>query len=169
MEIKIFREVTDIKFIIREKMFTFSDKFTIKNETGEDCYFVWGEILCIGNKLHFEDKNGKEIFYIEQKLFTLLSEYDVYQNGELIAKIKRKFSFKPKFDIWGKFGEYELKGNIWAHEFSIEKDDMPVATVSKEWFTWTDTYGIDIFYDDNQDFIIALVIIIDQSIYDKNK
>jgi len=46
---------------------------------------------------------------------------------------------------------------------------MPVAAVSKKWFSWTDTYGIDIFYDDNQDFIIALVIIIDQSIHDNNK
>ena len=157
-----------MKYIIREKILSISDKFTIKNELGKACYFVWGKIFSLGNKLHFENESGKELYYIEQKIFRFLSEYVIYQNGSAIARVKRKFSFKPKFDIWSKFGNYFLKGNIWAHEFSIEKNGNTVATISKKWFSWTDSYGIDIFFDDQQDFLIALVIVIDQSMHDKN-
>ncbi len=48
-----------MKFIVREKILSISDKFTIRNELGRDCYFVWGKIFSLGNKLHFEDEFGK--------------------------------------------------------------------------------------------------------------
>ena len=41
-----------MKLLIQEKVFTWSDRFTVKNEAGEDRYYVEGELFSWGKKLH---------------------------------------------------------------------------------------------------------------------
>jgi uncharacterized protein YxjI len=59
-----------MKYLIRQKFFSFRDSFTIKNEFNEDCFKVYGKILTIGNKLFLTDMHDRELFYIEQKDFS---------------------------------------------------------------------------------------------------
>ena len=44
-------------------------------------------------------------------------------------------------------------------DFNI-RDERPVAQVSKRWFSWSDTYGVDITGDEDPVFILALVIVL---------
>ncbi|WP_304943498.1 LURP-one-related family protein [Vallitalea guaymasensis] len=48
------------------------------------------------------------------------------------------------------------------------KNGNIVATVSKEFFSFSDTYGVDVNDNEDYGFIIALVIVIDQIIHDNN-
>jgi len=66
-------------------------------------------------------------------------------------------------------GDYSIDGNFWGMEFSILKSGTPVAQVSKRWFSWSDTYGVDISDDEDYAFILSLVIVIDQVIHDNNR
>jgi len=157
-----------MRYLVRQKIFSLRDRFTIKNEYGEDCFMVYGKILSLGNKLHLTDMHGNELYYIEQKIFRLLPEYTIYQNGVPVAQVKKNFTlFRPSFDITSVYGNYNISGNMWAYDFSIFKNGLPVAVVSKQWFSFSDTYGVSI--DDKEDaaFILALVIILDQ-IYHEN-
>jgi uncharacterized protein YxjI len=52
--------------------------------------------------------------------------------------------------------------------FNILRDGRQVAEVSKRWFAWSDTYGVDISDEEDPVFILALVIVIDQVIHDNN-
>jgi uncharacterized protein YxjI len=127
---------------------------------------VTGKIMALGDKLYFNDMEGNNLIYIEQKLWRLLAEYNMFENDEKIATVKRKFSFRPRFDITSKFGEITLDGNYWQHEFSIKRENYTMADVSKKWFSLSDTYGIEVYDTENTEFILALAIVIDQVLHD---
>jgi len=159
-----------MKYLVKQKVFSFRDSFTIKNEFGEECFRVIGKIFSFGNKLHLTDLQGNELYYIEQKIFRFLPEYTIYRDGVPVAQVKKNFTFfRPSFDITSVYGNYNISGNLWAYDFSIFKNGSPVAIISKQWFSFSDTYGVSI--DDREDaaFILALVIVLDQIYHDGDK
>jgi len=159
-----------MRYLIRQKIFSFRDSFTIKNEFNEDCFKVTGKILSFGNKLHLTDLQGNELYYIEQRLFRFLPEYTIYRNGNPVATVKKNFTlFRPSFNINSVYGDLNIDGNFFAYDFTIFKNGSPVAIVSKEWFAFSDTYGVSISDGEDAAFILALVIVLDQVYHDGNK
>ena len=158
-----------MRFVVRQKIFAFGDNFVIKDEYGKEHFMVKGKVFALGDKLRVYDMAGQELFYIEQKLFRFLPEYTIYQSGRPMAKVKKEFTFfKPKFNITSDLGDFVIQGNYWAMDFSILKNGNLVASVSKKWFSFADTYGVDIVKGEDYGFLITLVIVIDQVLHDNN-
>ncbi|WP_027623109.1 LURP-one-related/scramblase family protein [Clostridium lundense] len=154
-------------YIVREKIFSIGDKFTIKNSNGEDVFQVTSKVLTIGDKLRILDMQGREHIYIEQKLLKFLPQYNIFQGDNLIAGVKKKLTFfNHKFVIESVIGDYEIEGNVLAHDFSIIKNGHQVARIKKAWLSLADCYEVDIESFENPAFILALVIVLDQVIYD---
>ena len=88
-----------------------------------------------------------------------------------LATIKKKFAFfHERFKIDSTYGEYMLEGlDVFAHAFTLTKDGQTVAVVSKKFFAYSDTYGVEIIGNEDDIFILALVIILDQVIFDTNQ
>ena len=159
-----------MKFLVKEKIFTFADKFNIEDEYGDPQYKVVGEIFTFGNKLRLYDMHDVEIIYVEQKLFRFLPEYEIYKSGNLVAKIKKELTFfKPNFQIESNYGNLTVKGDIFHHEFNILRNGKIIAWISKKWITFSDTYSIDILEEEDEAFILSIVITLDQILYDGNK
>lgn len=159
-----------MRFQIRQKVFSFGDNFIIKDEYDEPHFQVEGKVFSLGDKLRLLDSSGRELFYIEQQLFKLFSEYNLYANGEVVAKCKRRFALLGvKFDITSSYGNFTIEGSPMSYNFRILKNNRVIATADKRFFSFSDTYGVDI--DDSEDygFILSLVIIIDQVVHDSNK
>ena len=108
---------------------------------------------------------------MEQKLFRLLPEYYIYDSlGNQVAKVKKQFTFfSPKFEIESTFGSYELSGDILDHDFEITKNNYLCATISKQWFSLSCTYGVDINENEDQAFILSLIIILDKVMDDQKR
>lgn len=156
-----------MRYIVRQKIFTIGDKFTIKDEQDSDIYLVKRQFLSVGKKLRIYDMSENELCYIEQKLFKFMPEYHIFRNGELQAVVKKKFAFlKHIFLISASDSEYTVSGNMWGYEFSIKKEESIIATISKKFFSVADTYSVDI--DDSQDQlkILSMVIVIDMVLHD---
>lgn len=152
-----------MRYQVKQKIFTFGDSYTIKNALGEDVYLVKGKVFSFGKKLSIEDLHGNEIVYIEQKLFKLMPQYILYMDGREVATVKKEFSiFTPRFNIDSIMGIYRIEGDIFSHEFTIYNNQSIVSVISKEWFSFSDTYGIDINDNENQAFLLALIIVIDE-------
>jgi len=77
------------------------DDFIIRNEAGEDCFFVDGKVFTIGAKLSFQDMNGHELAFIKQKLLNWGPTYEVYRDDTLVAVVKKKLFtfFHCKFTV----------------------------------------------------------------------
>lgn len=158
----------NMRYLIRQKIFSFGDNFTIRDEYEQDRYIVRGKVLSFGDKLKLEDLNGNELFYIEQKLFKFLPEYYIYAGGQQMAMVKKQLSFfTPKFIIDSVYGTYDMRGNVFAYDFQIYKDGRIVAAISKKWFAFSDSYGVEIEDGEDQAFLLALTIVIDQVMHDK--
>lgn len=158
-----------MKYIIKERIFTLTDKFVIEDEEGYPRYEVVGKLLSLGNKLCIYDLDGEELVYIEQKLLKLLPEYNIYQKGHLVGKVKKEFTFlKPSFVIESSYGNFTLQGDILHHDFDILKDGRSVAWINKRWLSFSDTYSVEISDLVDQAFILAIVIVLDQIFYDGN-
>ncbi|CAF4601359.1 unnamed protein product, partial [Rotaria socialis] len=100
--------------------------------------------------------------------FNILSARPNDSDREL-AVVKKKFAFfHQKFNIESIYGNYSLEGlDIFAHSFTLAKNGQTVAIVSKTFFSLSDTYGVEIAGDEDHAFILALVIVLDQVLYDK--
>ncbi|MCK5761422.1 MAG: hypothetical protein KAH16_00835, partial [Candidatus Izimaplasma sp.] len=83
---------------------------------------------------------------------------------------KKKFSLKPKFEVTlGDNDEYLVEGKFLAHNFSILKGGVEVATITKKVFSFGDSYEIDIFDETKKELFLFIVIIIDQVVHEAEK
>lgn len=142
---------------IKQRVFTWGDKFSIYDEAGNEKYYVEGEIFTWGKKLHLYDLQGRELAFIKQELFTFLPKYLISRNGVDIAEVVKEFTFfKQEYSVNG-LG-WQVHGDFWDHEYEITEAGRTIAAVSKEWLTWGDTY--EIRFDGSVDEVIALAVVL---------
>ena len=153
-----------MRYVMRERILSFGDDFTIKNAEGEDVFYVDGKVLAIGDKLSFKDMEGRELVLIDQKVLSLGRQYEIIRNGATVAVVKKHlftpFGARFTVDVPGP-DDLEARGNFLDHEYTFERGGREVARVSKRWFSFADTYGIDV--DEGQDdvLILAAAVVID--------
>jgi len=146
-----------MKLYIKEKVFSWGDKFTVKDAYGEDKYIVEGEVFSWGKKLHVYDKSGMEVAFIKQEVWSFRPRFYVFCGDRQVAEIKKEFTFLfPRYTIEG-LG-WEIEGSFLAHDYQITKHGRTIVTISKEWMTWGDSYELVI--SDLDDEIIALAVVI---------
>ena len=146
-----------MKLYIKEKVFSWGDKFTVKDAYGEDKYIVEGEVFTFGKKLHVYDRAGREVAFIKQEIWSFLPRYYVFCGDRQIAEIKKEFTFLfLRYTIDG-LG-WEIDGSFMAHDYQITKQGRKIVTISKEWMTWGDSYELDIA--DPADELVALAVVI---------
>lgn len=153
-----------MRYVMKQKLFAWGDDFTIKDAEGRDVFFVDGKALSFGDQLSFQDLNGQEYAFIRQKLMSWGPTYEIYRGGELVAVVKKElftfFHCKFTVDVEGP-DDLQASGDFMDHEYVFKRGNRHVATVSRKWFSWSDTYGVDI--DDQEDdvLILASTVIID--------
>ncbi len=124
-----------MKLYIKQKVFSWNDKFKVFDEQGKEKYFIEGELFSLGKKLHIYDLQGNEAAFIAQKVFSFLPRYFVYINGTEVAEIVKQFSlFRPKYTIEG-LG-WEINGGFFAHDYVISRNGRNIVSICKQWMTW---------------------------------
>ncbi|UCD74556.1 MAG: LURP-one-related family protein [Phycisphaerales bacterium] len=160
-----------MRYVMKQKLFALGKDFYIRDEAGHDLFFVKGKVFSIGHKLAFQDLNGNELAFIKQKLISIAPKYELYRDGRLVAVVKKKlFTFvKSRFtlDMPGP-GGLEVEGDFLQHEYSFTRQGYAVAWVSKKWFSWTDTYGVDIAEGEDDVLILATTVVIDMVCHQKD-
>src|SRR5262245_19910227 len=132
-----------MRYLLKQKLFSWGDDFRVRNAAGDDVFFVDGKVLTLRNKLSFQGMNGTELAFIQQKLLSSGPTYQIYRDNRLAAVVKKKLFtlFRCQFtvDVPGP-DDLEAAGDFWEHEYSFRRNSREVAQVSKRWFSWTDTY-----------------------------
>ena len=146
-----------MKLYIKQKVFSWGDKFTVKDASGTDRYYVEGEVFTFGKKLHLYDMHGREVAFIKQEVWSWTPRFYVFCENRQVAEIKKEFTFLfPKYSIEG-LG-WEINGSFMAHDYEITRAGQPIVTISKEWMTWGDSYELDI--SNSQDELVALAVVL---------
>ena len=146
-----------MKLYMREKVFTLNERFTVRDEWGNDKYYVEGEFFSLGKKLHLLNTQGEEVAFIRQELLTLMPRFTVSVAGRELATIRKEFTlFFQRYAIDG-LG-WEVDGSVMMHDYVITKNGRTIVRITKEWFTWGDSYVLDIA--DPADELVALAVVL---------
>ena len=155
---------------IREKFWSWGDDFHINDAAGNPAFQVKGKAFSWGDKLSFQDTRGHELAFISQKLFSMMPRYEIHRGGQLFAEVLKEFRWFSKeftLDVPGP-NDYTIKGSFWTHDYQFIRRGRSVATVSKEFFTMSDIYGVRIEEGEDDVSILAACIVIDQVLHDES-
>ena len=153
---------------MKQKLFALGDDFYIRDENERDLYFVDGKAFSIGNQLAFQDMQGNELAFIKQRVLSWGPTYEIYRNGEVAAVVHKElftlFNCRFTVDVPGP-DDLEASGEFTDHEYTFMRGDRAVAAVSKRWFAWTDTYGVEVGAGEDDVLILASTVVIDMAFH----
>lgn len=157
------------RYKLRQRLISLGDDFTIEDEQGNAVYTVDGKLLRLRDTFVLEDLGGNEVATIREKKLALRDSMNILRGGETIATI-RKAWFTPlrdKFEIDVQHGQSLVaQGDILQHEYAVQRNGVPIAQISKQWFTIRDTYGIDIAPGEDHGLILAIAVAIEEMVRD---
>ena len=155
-----------MRFVLKQKLLSFGDDFYIRDESGRNVFFVDGKAFSIGDQLSFQDLDGNELAYIRQKVLSWGKTYEISRDGQLAAVVKKElfafFHHRFTVDVPGP-DDLEAEGSFTDHEYEFRRGDRVVATVSKRWFSFGDTYGIEIAEGEDPVLLLACAVVVDQA------
>jgi uncharacterized protein YxjI len=150
--------------MMKQKVLCLGNDYTVQDASGNEVFYIDGRAVSLGEKLSFQDMEGNELAFISRKLLSWGPTFEITRGGSLVAVVKKSLFtfFRCEFtvDVPGP-DDLLAEGDFWDHEYAFSCGDRPVARVSKRYFSFTDTYGIDV--DEGQDdvLIIASAVVID--------
>lgn len=149
-----------MKLLFKQRFFSWLDSYDIFDEAGNTLYTVKGQ-LAWGHCFRIFDAAGNDVGKVKQRILTFLPCFDIYQGDVMIGSIRRELSlFRPRYHI--DCNGWYVEGNFFEWDYRVlGADGRPVATVTKEFFNWTDTYSIDVVYPADALRALMLVLAID--------
>lgn len=151
-----------MKIYIKQKVFSFLDSFTVKNEQNEDIYKVGGR-FALGKQLDIFDSNGQSVAFIRQRLMNFLPRFDVSIGGDYICSVQREFTFfNQSYRIEGL--DWHLDGDIFAHHYQMVSKNGTVMQMRRAIISWGDSYELDIPNEADVLLCLAVAIAVDACI-----
>ncbi|MDY0139872.1 MAG: LURP-one-related family protein [Candidatus Izemoplasmatales bacterium] len=159
-----------MKYYINQKVLSFRDTFSIMNANQHQVYEIKGRFFSLRNHLEMIDNRGVIVLTAQKRLFRFLPTYHIYNSRDQeVALVKRKFSFRPKFDLRISYRNYQVDGSLFGHNFGIYDDNSDlVASISKKIISWGDTYEIIVNDEEKIEILLFVVIIIDQVVHERD-
>ena len=158
-----------MRYVMRQKFWSWGDDYRIRDASENEVYRVDGKVFSWGDKLSFRDPSGHELAFIRQKLLSWGPTYDIEKDGRVVAEVRKHLFtlFRCRFtvDVPGP-DDLEASGDLLDREYTFRRHGRVVAEVSKRWFSWTDTYGVDIADGEDDVVILASAVIIDLVCHD---
>ena len=157
-------DLSGTRYQMRERVFAIGDDFCVETDGGERVFKVNGKALRMRKTLVVEAPSGEELFTVRERKLSVRDKMTIESDGDTAATVKKALiGLRERYDIdLDGGGELQAKGNIVDHEYEIERDGRTVALISKRWFRVRDTYGIEIAAGENEAFLIAAAVCIDQ-------
>lgn len=145
---------------IKQKVFTIGEKFTVYDQMEQAQYFVEGSFMQIPKNFTIYNRRNEEIAKITKKVFSWMPKFyvDIRNNPQIMIEKELTF-FKARYQISAE--DITVNGDWWDMEFEICRRGRPIARISQKWFTWGDTYEVNVLDESLEELIISLVIAID--------
>ena len=157
--------------MLRKKLLSIGADFTIKDDAGQDRFFVDGKAFTLRDRMIFQDMQGNELVSIQKKLLSWGTTYEIYHGEALVATAKEAIFtlLGHRFSIHDEAGnprhgadDLEARGNFTDHQYTFTRGGREVASVSEKWFTIADTYGVDVESGENDVLILACAVVIER-------
>lgn len=154
-----------MRFHIRERAWSLTEAFVVRDDAGNAVLEVRGKFFHIGDDLlMYDTRTHQQVARIKQHLLSLLPAYDIYRDGQHWARVHEQFRlFGERFKVQGDDGmRFHIDGDIWRWNFTVSDDNGNLmAQIGRQFSLFRDSYGIDVAPGVDVPFIIALAIVIE--------
>lgn len=157
-----------MRFVMKQKLFSLRDSFEITDENERLAFTAKSHFFSVRKSFQLKDASDSDFAYIKKQLFAIKPKFEFENTRGEKALLKKHFFplFSHKFSLFLGAEKIEIFGDFWAHEYQFVKRGVVIAEVSKKWFSWSDTYGVDIDSSEHTWFVICTVIAIDCILHD---
>lgn len=151
------------RYQMREKLMSIGDDSWIENESGDKVYKVNGKAVRFRQTFILEDHDGNELAKIQERKLSVRDKMHIECGGTEATVHKAMLGIRDRYAIDLDNGpDLRAHGNFVDHEYEIERDGDTIATISKKWFRVRDTYGVEIAASENQPFLLAVTVCVDE-------
>ena len=151
------QEGFSVRYLFRQRFFSWFDSYDIYDETGRTAFVVKGR-LSWGHLFKVYDGSGTEIGMIREKILTLLPQFIIYKRGVEKGRIRKRFTLlRPVYEMG--YRGWHIEGDWFEWNYTIVDDSgRLIAGVSKELFHFTDHYAVNVVdISDAEDVMLFIV------------
>lgn len=152
-----------MRYVIRQRWFSWGDDFDIFDATEKNAYFVDGHGIAIWNKVSFQDTARKELALIQQSRLAGGSEYTLSRGDKQVASVSKQ-------SLAGEMCQFYVdapgpddpiaRGDFYNHNYRLERSNRTAATISRP--NPADSgYVVDVADGEDPVLMLAAVIVID--------
>jgi uncharacterized protein YxjI len=161
-----------MRYQLKQKVFSIGDDYTIADASGNAAFVIDGKAWSLRQRTLLQDTAGNELAVIERRLMSWGPTFEIHRHGELAAVVKQHlFTLLHcafTVDVPGP-DDLTATGDLIDHEYRVERGGRTVATISKQWFAWSDSYGVDIADGEDPVLILASTVVIDMACHPDDK
>ncbi len=157
-----------MNLFIRKKAYIFMDRYNVLDDTGRVIYSVDGKLVRLLGRLEIRDRAGVMVLRIRKSFNPFFCHYTVENDEGRSIQIKQNFRVRPLFSFEDGDSMFTVTGNLRACDFSIYREDGPVASLRKRSLRWGDTYILSVQDLEIAPLLCALTICIDNALFHKN-
>lgn len=152
---------------MKKSFWLLGDDFTIKDESGQDCFVLRAKQWTL--KTHFTVENfaGIELATVRQLPWDGgLPAYAIEVGGRLAATLRRDFfAFHPLYELDDPATPAKVDmvfdGDPAGLEYTLTRGDRVVASVNRTWFPFVATYGVEVEDSEDPIFVLACTAVAD--------
>jgi uncharacterized protein YxjI len=152
-------------FIMQKKILSAREHYDFIDLKGNKMGEADGKIVQVPPKFTILDTHGSELMHLQGKMLSLHREFTFFSSsGEELGIIKRKIAKLIGEEFWiEKNGQEFMRiyGDFTEHEYQMEIEGTPVASIHRKWVSVRDQLGVSITGDVDHRIVIGAVIVIE--------
>ena len=151
-----------MKLVLKEKVFTLKERFNVHRRAGTAALQRGGQVLLLGPSVRRGGCQRHARAHIQQKVLALLPRYFITCDGMEEMELKGHLNIiHPHYTLETPDGDWEVRGDFLHHEYTIQKGEETIATVARKWFSFGDSYALDVAEDKNVVPALCVMVALD--------
>jgi uncharacterized protein YxjI len=156
-------ETSDL--VMKKKILSAREHYDFEDVNGAKLGEADGNLVQFPPKFVIIDNHGQELMHLEGKLLSFRNQFTIYDtNGAELGTIKKKIAKLIGEEYWVEKNGVEfmrIYGDFTEHDYQMEVNGVPVASVHKKWVTLRDEIGISMTAEMDHRVVIGAVIVIE--------
>lgn len=159
-------------FNMKEKWFTLTDSMSIMDgETGKEVYKAVGKFFHLGVDMLIKDHAGSAVCEVKSKIISLMPEYDFYQKGKEVGKIRKEIGLLGErwhFTDLKRDQKWQISGDFVNYDWKIHKEHVIAGEVTRKKSLIKDHYGVSVEAGNDMLMILCVAVCMEKYHHDKS-
>jgi uncharacterized protein YxjI len=153
------------EIVMKKKILSVREHYDFEDLKGGHLGSAEANFFQVPPRFTVVDNHGQELMRLEGKMVSLRSEFAFYDNqGSELGTIRKKIVKLIGEEYWVEKNGVEfmrIYGDFTEHDYRMEANGVPVASVHKKWVSLRDQIGISFLGETDHRIVVGAVIAIE--------